>query len=68
MNWLITIIVVAIIAGIISALSSKDGEKKEGFFSGAFAGGIGCGYFILQIFLGVGGLILLFKIFGYLFG
>lgn len=32
MNWLITIIVVAIIVGIIGALSSKDGEKGEGFF------------------------------------
>ena len=68
MNWLITIIVVAIIAGIISALNSKDGEKKEGFFSGALAGGMGCGYVIFQILLGVGGLILLFKIFGFLFG
>ena len=32
MNWLITIIVVAIIAGIISALSSKDGKKKKDSF------------------------------------
>lgn len=68
MNWLITIIVVAIIAGIIGALSSKDGEKGEGFFSGALAGGMGCGYVIFQILLFVGGLILLFKIFGFLFG
>ena len=68
MNWLITIIVVAIIAGIIGALSSKDREKGEGFFSGALAGGMGCGYVIFQILLFVGGLILLFKIFGFLFG
>jgi len=34
MNWLIIIIVVAIIGGIIGSLSSKDGEKGEGFFSG----------------------------------
>ena len=68
MNWLIIIIVVAIIGGIIGSLSSKDGEKGEGFFSGALAGGMGCGYVIFQILLVVGGLILLFKIFGFLFG
>ena len=68
MNWLIVIIVVAIIAGIIGALSSENGEKGEGFFSGALAGGMGCGYVIFQILLGVGGLFLLFKIFGFLFG
>ena len=65
MKWLTTIIVVAIIAGILGALNSKDGE---GFFSGALAGGMGCGYVIFEIFLVVGGLILLFKLFGFLFG
>lgn len=68
MNWLTIIIVVAIIAGILGALNSKDGEKGEGFFSGALAGGMGCGYVIFEIFLVVGGLILLFKLFGFLFG
>jgi len=68
MNWLITIIVVAIIAGIIGALTSDNNEKGEGFFAGALTGGMGCGYIILQIFLYVGGLILLFKIFDFLFG
>ena len=66
MKWLTIIIVVAIIAGILGALNSKDGEK--GFFSGALAGGMGCGYVIFEIFLAVGGLILLFKLFGFLFG
>ena len=42
MKWLTTIIVVAIIAGILGALNSKDGEKGEGFFSGALAGGMLC--------------------------
>lgn len=32
MNLLITIIAVAIIAGIICALSSKDGEKEKNSF------------------------------------
>lgn len=41
MKWLTTIIVVAIIAGILGALNSKDGEKGEGFFSGTLAGGMG---------------------------
>lgn len=68
MTWLIIIIVIAIITGIIGALNSEDGEKGEGFFSGALAGAMGCGYVILQIFLAVVGLILLFKFFGFLFG
>ena len=68
MKWLTIIIVAAIIAGILGALNSKDGEKGEGFFSGALAGGMGCGYVIFEIFLVVGGLILLFKLFGFLFG
>ena len=51
MNWLIIIIVVAIIGGIIGSLSSKDGEKGEGFFSGSLAVGMGGGYVIFQILL-----------------
>ena len=34
MNWLTTIIFVAIIAGILGALNSKDKEKREEFLSG----------------------------------
>lgn len=68
MNWLVVIIVVAIIAGVIGAMSSEKGKEGEGFFSGALAGGMGCGYAIFQILLVVGGLILLLKIFGFLFG
>lgn len=68
MKWLTIIIIVAIIAGILGALNSKDGEKGEGFFSGALAGGMGCGSVIFEIFLAIGGLILLFKLFGFLFG
>ena len=49
MKWLTIIIVAAIIAGILGALNSKDGEKGEGFFSGALAGGMGCGYVIFEI-------------------
>jgi len=33
MNWLTTIFFVAIIAGILGALNSKDKEKREEFFS-----------------------------------
>jgi hypothetical protein len=68
MNWLIIIIIVAIIAGIIGAMSSEDGKEKEGFLSGAIAGGMGCGSIIFQIFIVVIGFIILFKIFGFLFG
>lgn len=68
MNWLVVIIIAAIIAGVIGAINSEKGKEGEGFFSGALAGGMGCGYVIFQILLVVGGLILLLKIFGFLFG
>ncbi len=62
MTWLIVIIVVAVIAGLISVFSGED------FLSGFFAGGVGCGAVILQIFLAILGIALLFAIGGWLFG
>lgn len=68
MSWLITIIAVAIIAGIIGALSSKDGEKEKDSLLEYLQEGMDSGYLIFQIFWIVGGLILPFKIFSFLFG
>ncbi|MBR6803781.1 MAG: hypothetical protein IKM57_02585 [Paludibacteraceae bacterium] len=65
MTWLIVIIVVAIIGGIIGAMSSEDGI--EGFLGGSTAAGFGCGYVIFQIFIGLLGLFLLFKLGSWLF-
>lgn len=68
MNWLIIIIVVALITGIIGALGSDDGEKGAGCLTGAISGGLGCGSIIFSILLVGVGLMILFKIFGFLFG
>ena len=64
MNWLIAIIVFAIIGGIIGYLNSG---KKEDAVGGAVAGGLGCGYLILQIGIAVIGLLITVKIFSWLF-
>lgn len=65
MNWIWVIIAVAIIGGIIGYMRSG---KKEDAVSGAIGAGMGCGYIILQIFLALLGIWILFKIGSWLFG
>jgi len=65
MTWLWVILIVAAIGGIIGFLSSG---KKEDAVSGAVGAGVGCGYLILQIFLGLAGLYLLILLGSWLFG
>jgi len=66
MNWLIVIIIVAVIGAIIGYFSSG-GNKEEAFASGC-ASGLGCGYIILYIALALLGIWLLFAIGSWLFG
>ncbi len=68
MNWLIIIIIAAIVCGIIGAALSKSGDEKGGCLAGALTGGLGCGYVIFQIFLAGIGIFILFKVFTFLFG
>ena len=65
MTWFWVIIIVAAIGGIIGFISSG---KEEDAVSGAVGAGLGCGYIILHIFLGLVGLYLLFLIGSWLFG
>lgn len=65
MNWLWVILIVGIIGGIIGYLNSG---KKEDAVSGAVGAGLGCGYIILQIFLAIAGIALLFAVGSWLFG
>jgi len=65
MTWLWIIIVVAAIGGIIGYLSSG---KTEDAVAGAVGAGVGCGYIILQIFLALLGIYVLFLIGSWLFG
>jgi len=62
MTWLWIILGVAAIGGIIGYFASNKDEKGEGCLGGMIAGGVGAGYIILQIFLALLGLFLLFKI------
>lgn len=65
----VSMVCTAIIIGAIwGALSSKDGEATEGAISGAVAGGMGCGYIILQIFLWGLGISIMIWLFSTLFG
>lgn len=69
MNWLWVIIVVAVIAAIFGYFSEdQESERGKAALGGAIAGGIGCGYLILQILLGVAVLWGIFMLFGWLFG
>lgn len=67
MNWLIVILIVAAIAGLIGYFSS-DKNKGENAAKGAIMGGLGCGYIILQIFIFLVGIGILFAIGSWLFG
>lgn len=64
MNWLIAIIVCAIIGGIIAYANTG---KKEDAIGGAVAGGMGCGWIIAQIGIAVIGLMIVIKVFSWLF-
>ena len=64
MNWLIAIVVCAIIGAIIGYSNSG---KKDGAVEGAVAGGLGCGYLIVQIGIAVIGFLLVLKVFAWLF-
>ena len=68
MTWLIVIIIAAVVCGIIGFISSNDGERGEGAFTGAAAGALGCGTIIFQLFLGAVGLGLFIALIGWLFG
>ena len=67
MNWIIVIIVGAIVCGIIGFLTSKDGERGEGALQGCLGGAVGCGSVVFYVFLSVLGLVLLLGIAGWLF-
>lgn len=64
MTWLWVILIVAAIGGIIGYFSSG---TKEGAAEGATVAGFGCGYIILQIFLALLGIYILFLIGNWLF-
>lgn len=64
MTWLWVILIVAAIGGIFSYLSS--GKAEDGV-AGAATSGIGCAIVIFQIFLGLVGLMIFFKIAEWLF-
>ncbi|MFV0539335.1 MAG: hypothetical protein ACK5M3_18505 [Dysgonomonas sp.] len=66
MNWLIIIIVVAVIGAIIGFVKSG-GNTEEAMTAGCLSG-TGCGYIILQIALALLGLFILFAIGSWLFG
>ncbi len=69
MNWLWVILIAAGITGVIAYFSEQnDDEKGQAAVSGAFVGGMGCGYLILQILFGLFVFWLLFKLGAWLFG
>jgi ABC-type Mn2+/Zn2+ transport system permease subunit len=68
MNWLIVIIIVAVISGIIGYFKSpKKEDAAKNALSSAVSGGVGCGFIILQIFLWGLGIFILIYLFLWLF-
>lgn len=68
MNWLWVIIVVAAIGAVLAYWSEKNKEEKaNAAVSGAITGGLGCGYLIIQLLLGLAGLWIVIEIVRWLF-
>lgn len=69
MNWLWVIIVVAVVAAVFGFLAEdKEEDRGKAALSGALVGGMGCGYIILQILLGLAIIWGFFMLVGWLFG
>lgn len=69
MNWLWVILIVAGIAAVLAYIGEQnEDEKGQAAVSGAFVGGMGCGYLILQILFGLFVFWVLFKLGAWLFG
>jgi hypothetical protein len=66
--WFTILIIAIIIGAAIGFFSSNDGERGAGAAGGALAGGMGCGYVLLQIFLAGLGILFLIWLFRVLFG
>ena len=67
-TWLIIILVVAAIGAVIGFISSNHGERAEGAVQGALGGAMGCGYFLLHLFLWGLGVAFMIWLFGAIFG
>lgn len=66
--WIWIVIIAVTIGAIWGALSSNDGERGEGAFSGALMGGMGCAYILFQIFIFGVVIIFVLWLFSKLFG
>ena len=66
--WLVVLIIAIIIGAIVGAMTSDKGESGVGAFTGAVAGGMGCGFVLVQILLWGAGIFILIWLFGALFG
>lgn len=65
--WIVVLIAAIVITGIIGAATADKGEEGLGCIQGGMTGGIGCGYILFNILLFVGGILLLLKLFDWLF-
>lgn len=66
MTWILVVIAAAVIFGIIGAICSKPGEEIKGCLAGAQGGVVGCGGFILQMFLVALGIFIVAKLLRFL--
>lgn len=67
MNWLIIIIIAAVVCGLVGYFSTEDGNRGEGAATGAAAGAVGCGATIVYLAITALGILLLIRIVGWLF-
>lgn len=65
--WLTILIIAIVVGGMLGFAFSDEGDRSSGAINGALAGGMGCGYILLRIFIAGIAIFLLIKLFKALF-
>jgi len=67
MNWLLVIIIFAVVCGILGYIFGDEGNRKENAASSAAIGAVGCGATIFYFAAIVIGFLLIIRLIGWLF-
>lgn len=67
MNWLLIIIISAVVCGVWGYISGEDGNRGENAANGAAIGAFGCGAAIFYIAVTVFSILILIRLVGWLF-
>lgn len=67
MNWLIVIVIFAVVCGVLGYIFGEDGNRGENAANSAAIGAFGCGATIFYIAVTVFSILILIRLVGWLF-